>query len=146
MAAAGRDEKELNFRILFFEMTFGMIFLIGVVFYIGAGLVMFPVLQGIEDVITYFYNLDHIALVFAFFLITYIFIFKTSTGAVSENVVKFWKYLDFRRQQPEKGPDEEIKELHINSDADRANALNAVLLFYLMQHEDNHAMRNCYQK
>jgi len=26
----------------------------------------------------------------------------------------------------------------INSDADRANALNAVLLFYLMQRGDNH--------
>lgn len=126
MALSGKDSQELNFRILFFEMTIGAIVFFSAVAYIVKGLVSFPVLNDSDNVIRYFYDLGSIAFIFVFFVITYITLFKTSTSAISEDVLMFWKYL-YNKDS----------EVHIDSDVDKANALSAVVLFRLLQWKPN---------
>ena len=119
----------LNFRIILFEMLIGIPFLGGVLVYIAIGFTTFPVL-GTDDAITDVYNFGRIAFIFAIFLLTYVVFHQTSSGIVSENVIKFWKYL---YEDSAKPTEKLVVELHIESDGDQANALSAALLFSLLQ-------------
>ena len=141
------DEKQksgLNFCILFWEMLIGIPLLGGVLVYIAFGFCYLPVLRSTEYVVTHIYNFGHITIIFVVFLFTYnLMIFQrkeTLSGLVSKDTIKFWKFLESGRKKPVQNPtpehiQESIRDLNIESNTDKANALNAVLLFRLTQLE-----------
>lgn len=120
-------EPGLNFRILVFELTGGLLLVGIVLLYVVFGFTNFPVLRGIEEVFTRVYDFNHTVALFTIFLFTYILIYKRrqrSDGLISENVIKYWKIL--HTKSPPKQED-------LRTDADKADALIAVLLFHHIQ-------------
>ena len=121
----------LDFCVILFEIVLAMPLLSFFLVSIAVGFTKLPFLQGTDNVITYIYNFGRIAFLFAIFLLTYMAIHQTSNSLVSENVMKFWKY--FYDDSDKKNAQKLREDLDIESDADKANALSAALLFQLLQ-------------
>ena len=158
MSVQEQEKKKsgLNFCILLCEMIIGIPFTSIVLLYIAFGFTRLPVLRATEQVVTHVYNFGHISVVFVLFLLTYN-IFSSSrteqtSGFISKDAIKFWRFLDAGRKRPafnlDSNSEEQlqqnlmIEELNIQSDADKANALNAVLLFRMLQLEPGN-IDNC---
>ena len=144
----------LNFCILLCEMIIGIPFTSIVLVYIAFGFTQLPVLRATEQVVTHVYNFGHISLVFVLFLLTYNIFSSSKTeqtgGFISKDAIKFWRFLDAGRKKTASSLDiksedqlrQIIEELNIQSDADKANALNAILLFHMLQPEHGN-IDNC---
>ena len=158
---AKKEKKGLDFRILLGEIVSGILVL-GIVAYLGSTFTQLPILQVTDDVVTYTYQVGQYALVFAVFFHTYRSTKQQgSSGIVTKGSLKFWRRLYKEThdanvdKDPESGKGKKAGEGEIEgnenpggakksavdknviSDADKTDALAAVLIFKLMKLSDN---------
>ena len=125
-------KTELNFPIVLLEIVIGIFICGGTVIYIGSAFSYLPIHDIAASVITRVYTLGQYTVVIAIFILTYNTIYLKKKGGtfVTRSILKYWKYIYKTQKDVQRTRSEEPD---ITSDADRADALAAVLLFHLLK-------------